>query len=177
MKFRLDFVTNSSSSCYVCEICGEAQESYDGPECAGMTRCANGHVFCHSEKLMVSKTKLIAELIAHDISFDETDNLEELLSDAVYDSETPPLYCPICQFKHWTDWDMNNYLSKKYGFSIGDYRKQFTEKYGLERQVKDSEYQAFMAVKFGFDLADILCEWESEFHDYDNLLRYLRGGR
>jgi len=47
MKFRKDFVTNSSSSSYVCDISNEVVECYDGdnPEECGFVKCVNGHIF------------------------------------------------------------------------------------------------------------------------------------
>lgn len=46
MKFRKDFVTNSSSSSYVCEICGRTESGWDmGLSEAEMMECVNGHSF------------------------------------------------------------------------------------------------------------------------------------
>lgn len=43
MKFRKDFVTNSSSSSFVCEICGRAESGFDiGLSEAGMMECVIG---------------------------------------------------------------------------------------------------------------------------------------
>lgn len=180
MKFRLDFVTNSSSSCYICEICGAAEESYDGPNDAGMYECENGHMFCQNEALNVSKPQLLAELLASGVDFDkEESDLERLLQEIVEEKAeygyTPAVYCPICQFKHWTDYDMSAYLGKKYNFTFADFEKQFAEKYGEDRVCKPSEYHSFMAVKFGFALSDILLDWKRDFGDYKEFTRYIRG--
>ena len=52
MKYRKDFVTNSSSSSFVCEICGRSESGYDmSLEDAGMYECVNGHVFCQDEAM------------------------------------------------------------------------------------------------------------------------------
>jgi len=46
MKFRKDFVTNSSSSSYICEITGDTRETYNGElESSGLIQCVNEHVF------------------------------------------------------------------------------------------------------------------------------------
>ena len=53
MKIRNGFVSNSSSSSFVCNICGEVEGGYD---CSlgdfGMLECEHGHTFhdCHMDK-------------------------------------------------------------------------------------------------------------------------------
>ena len=47
MKIRKSFVTNSSSSCYVCRFCGASEGGWDiDIKEAGMYMCENGHVLC-----------------------------------------------------------------------------------------------------------------------------------
>ena len=49
MKIRKGFVSNSSSSSYVCDVCGTAESGWDiGLSEAEMTECATGHIFCDS---------------------------------------------------------------------------------------------------------------------------------
>lgn len=48
-KFRLDFVTNSSSSSYTCIICGENICGMDvGLSDGEMYECIHGHIFCEA---------------------------------------------------------------------------------------------------------------------------------
>jgi len=47
MKIRNGFVSNSSSSSFICEICGDSVVGYDShPTDLGMEFCENGHLFC-----------------------------------------------------------------------------------------------------------------------------------
>jgi len=52
MKIRLDFVSNSSSSSYLCEVCGEIEFGFDASkEELGMCSCSRGHTFCIEHKI------------------------------------------------------------------------------------------------------------------------------
>ena len=68
MKFRKDFVTNSSSSSYVCEICGRTESGWDmGLSEAEMMECVNGHTFCCDEALeRPSKKELIKMILENE---------------------------------------------------------------------------------------------------------------
>jgi hypothetical protein len=49
MKIRKGFVSNSSSSSYICDICGEQAVGYDiSLSDYEMYQCVNGHIFCES---------------------------------------------------------------------------------------------------------------------------------
>lgn len=90
MKIRHCFVSNSSSSSFICDVCGIAEEAYYADEC-DMSQCVNGHIFC----------------LEHAIG-----NLKEIEKFDGY--SCPEEYCPICQMKHVTTKDMLSYMLAKY---------------------------------------------------------------
>ena len=52
MKLRKGFVSNSSSSSFVCDFCGTAEGGFDA--CLSdfeMSRCENDHIFCNAHAL------------------------------------------------------------------------------------------------------------------------------
>lgn len=88
MKYRKDFVTNSSSTSYTCEITGESETFYDGCsyEEYGFDVCENGHTILNEYRVEVpleekfkcicdGRYNYIFEYIAknrvdHDINYD-----------------------------------------------------------------------------------------------------------
>lgn len=107
MKFRKDFVTNSSSSSYTCDICGATESGWDiSLEEAGMVECVNGHTICNDELLEIPRKELIKKILE---SGYETESEEELnsqhdddsLLDIFWDQAdnryaAPEEFCPIC---------------------------------------------------------------------------------
>ena len=86
MKLREGFVSNSSSTSFVCDICKLAESGWDsGPEELGFCQCANGHIICKDHMLY------------------QTEERDE-------DYNFPKEACPICQFKELPDYMIAIYL-------------------------------------------------------------------
>lgn len=97
MKIRLNFVSNSSSSSYICEISGEVESGYDaGMRELGFCQCEKGHIF----KEEYLKPTDIEEIDKIEFTGEYNDIYEEL----------PPKYCPICTFEYITNDIISDYL-------------------------------------------------------------------
>ena len=117
MKTRLGFVSNSSSSSFICDVCGENYSGWDAGLCeAEMFKCEHGHIVCQEHAL---------EEIDSSIEED-------------YPYEVSSKYCPICSFKTIEYTTAFKYLLK----SLGKTEKQFLE----ELKEKFKSYEEYLEV-------------------------------
>lgn len=106
MKYRSDFVTNSSSSSFICVICGNVESGYDaGLSDVGMVECVNGHVFCE-----------------HHLLKDET-------SDESSSCDVSEKRCPVCQLKTITTDDFIEYIQKSNKINIKEVDDEIRSKF------------------------------------------------
>jgi len=131
MKIRSGFVSNSSSSSFVCSVCKCVETGYDGQYDFPTTYCRNGHHFCsehldYLDKLSLEEKKDLVlngdeyftetlkkeevALIEKGNSFAIEDAFERFLED--YD-EAPESICPVCSLKTISDTSVLRYLLKQ----------------------------------------------------------------
>ena len=151
MKIRKGFVSNSSSSSFICEVCGNVESGYDASyDDMDFAQCENGHEFCrdHITPMTEAKAKSILAKIKEDPKYVDEDFLEaeeadqitalmelnlryfssSTMSEMGYD-ELPEELCPICALEALSDSDILNYILKEHGstreFVIEKARKEF----------------------------------------------------
>lgn len=111
MKIRNGFVSNSSTSSYVCDICGEDRGGQDTSiDESDMKKCVNGHTTCfeHDSKQRLLE-KYIEEKEEAAINNDDDD-------DYIFDyEETPSRFCPVCRLDFAVDKEMLQYLLRLRG--------------------------------------------------------------
>lgn len=187
MKIRTDFVTNSSSSSYVCEICGRNESGYDLSlsECE-MYECVNGHVFCCDEALeKPTKEEMIKMILENgynkyhwteeEISaMDENLIFEEFISEKG-NYGVPESVCPICQFIEYSEYDLSAYLLKEYGVSRDEVFEEVKQLNKRRKKLYENEYITYVCKKFDLNPAEIVASWKEKFTTYDKFKEYLRG--
>lgn len=116
MKIRNGFVSNSSSSSFICEICGAVESGMDISlrECK-MVQCKNGHVF-HEACLDEESKNILTEL-------SEDENTE-------YPYEMDISFCPVCQLRVLTNDDASFYLEKVLGMTYEQVLNDIKAKFG-----------------------------------------------
>jgi len=118
MKKRLGFVSNSSSSSFVCSVCGVIESGMDASlEDFEMAQCVLDHEFHEG---CIESEVVKAALMAHFAKADDEDVDEE--SDDYIDSyelrhAVPADGCPVCSMSVLLSEDEAAYLRKKLGMT------------------------------------------------------------
>ena len=196
MKFRKDFVTNSSSSSYICEICGEVASGWDmGLSEAEMMKCKNGHVFCCSESLPKPNKETMVKMILENHwneygwdsknkeyrEFTETElcsiGKEELFDNFCSDGghyDVPECVCPICQFIEYSESDLAEFLFKEYGVDRNEVFKEVKKTNKRRRKLYDCEYITYVCNKFNISTISITESWKDRFKTYQEFKKYIK---
>lgn len=194
MKFRKTFVTNSSSSSYVCEICGRTESGWDiGLSECEMMECVNGHVFCCDEALERPSTKDMIQMIMEnewnkdrwdssikhrkDYTYEELlrmneDELWSFCTESEY-YEVPECVCPICQFIEYSEYDLSAYLLKEYGVSRDEVFAEVKKLNKRRKKLYENEYITYVCKMYDLNPTEIVAGWKEKFGTYSNFQDWL----
>jgi hypothetical protein len=162
-KFRLSFVTNSSSSSFICSVCGTVEAGMDmSMSEAGMYECVSGHTFCESHiKGEMNELEVCEKLIKDQIKYweessssskdeyikecqEDLDKLRDLDKYALEDLmdkyevryNTPKKFCPICNLSSIPDDIFIQYLLKKYESNKSAIKDEIVKRFGSIDELK-----------------------------------------
>ena len=163
MKIRKGFVSNSSSSSFVCDVCGNVESGYDASASeVGFANCENGHEFCEDHIVRNLSDDQIRGLIKRIIEsgdagedfseMSEAEQFEEIrgvlenkymntssFEEYGFDYELPAECCPICSMQHIPDSEVLTYILKSHEFT----RQNMMEKIRRDFQTY-GDFKAFI---------------------------------
>lgn len=157
MKFRMGFVSNSSSTSFTCDVCGYSESYFDsiGIEEFGMIECVNGHTICRTEMLE---------------KWEQTEEEEE---EDIY--QCPERCCPVCKFTVFSERDLAGYLLKKHGISRDEVFAKVKMENKRRKKLYDSEYNMYVCAKLGLSRENTLEEVKGAFATYADFRKFSRG--
>lgn len=187
-KIRNGFVSNSSSSSFVCDLCGYETSGWD--MClseAEMFECENGHTLCDEHMLeptqewlneYIYKIKEICQV--SDEEFNEwikerqidlnnvaKDDIIELDHEFGYDEsfryDVPECLCPLCNFEELCMEDAMAYLLKTTSYTTGEVFEYVKSINKRRKKIRPHEYVEYVCGKLGITTTELLKEIEEKF--------------
>jgi len=202
MKIRNGFVSNSSSSSFVCDLCGRSESGWDMCiDDAGMIRCINDHIICENEMTEgyefenISREDKIKRLIEEFESYKDRDGgtyyqlksgefteeelegiwedyIDEIRAELMY--EMPEKYCPICQMHEFVNSDLAGYLQKKTGYTRAVAFAKVKEANKRRKKLYDNEYIMYALQEAGLDMVNVVNEIRENFSTYKSFKEYIQ---
>lgn len=157
-KYRMGFVSNSSSSSFVCDLTGHVESGYDMPlSDSGMFECVNGHTVLEDLKLNPDfvleeaitafvdyynkewrKNHITDEEVAAKCAEDKVDSWDSFFEvvqewddeyGGHYSACYPKEFCPICMMQDLPVKEIHAYMMKKMKLAHDDIVKEIREKF------------------------------------------------
>lgn len=199
-KYRLGFVSNSSSSSFVCDVCGEEASGWDMclSECE-MFECENGHIICNEHMVEPTQEWLkdylykikedykVSDEWFNDWVKDEDIDLDNLSEDNIKDFDykygggealvynVPECLCPLCSFEELDMDDAMDYLLKTTPYTtneVFEYVKSINKR---RKKLRPVEYVEYVCSKLGKNTTILLSEIDERFEgSYKKFLEFIR---
>jgi len=162
MKRRKTFVSNSSSSSYVCEVCGHHDSGMDAcPTDLGMVECSNGHVICDGHVLDVKVD--IKEQVREELKSTVNKSQESLIkypNDADYIRWFEQNTSKLKEFEKWDEDQIKDYIEDYIEYEISSLQCpicQLTE-------ISPNTLNQYIIKKFNINKKDIEQEMKDKFN-------------
>lgn len=153
MKVRQGFVSNSSSSSFICEICGNTKSGYDlSLSDMGFVMCENEHIFCDEHLI----------------------NMEGEIETLGYENLVLEKHCPICQFEEYSQPELARYLVKEYSIPKEIVFSEIKAVNKRRKKLYDNEYIEYVFKKHNLSDDVVLKNLKDRFEKYSNFLEYIR---
>lgn len=199
-KYRLGFVSNSSSSSFVCDVCGEEASGWDMDlsECE-MFECENGHIICNEHMVEPTQEWLkdylykikedykVSDEWFNDWVKNEEVDLNNISQENIKDFDyhygsgealvygVPECLCPLCNFEELCMEDAMQYLLKTTPYTeieVFEYIKSVNKR---RKKLRPEEYVEYVCSKLGKNTTILLKEIDERFEgSYKKFLNFIR---
>jgi MoaA/NifB/PqqE/SkfB family radical SAM enzyme len=150
---RNGFVANSSTSIFICDVCGSQGGGSDSVSMDeyGYSKCINGHTICtdHVQEMDLEKKKEFLRNYKPKYSYDterknelmkviDTDDFEEEFDEWMREEyEISDSQCPICSMSNVRSEDLLLYALHKIGMDKTELQKEFKEHFVTYKKFKE----------------------------------------
>jgi hypothetical protein len=184
-KIRNGFVSNSSSSSFVCCISGDIESGWDiSYEDAGMYECLEGHVFSEDYKVTPAIDKIRAWMISNlpELEWEYDRALkEEKDYTCSYDQKTYTLKDAlkikedfITKYKAMTDEEVEEWLEEyECDNGRGELAGCFCPICTME-ELSEDDIESYIRKKYSIKLDEIKKEVKEKFFSYTDFKKYLK---
>lgn len=157
MKKRSGFVSNSSSSSFICVITNEEYTSMDASlEDAEMCQCVNDHIFL--EEFLVGE-------ISIDLIEDEDNDWRE---------QVPVENCPICSFTYIENDLCVEYIQDKYNISNEEVYNYMKSKNSRLRKIRHTYWFELLFESKGIAKEELIKEIKSKYANYEEFYKDMK---
>lgn len=157
MKIRSGFVSNSSSSSFICVITNEEYTSMDASlEDAEMCECLNGHIFL--EEFLVGE-------ISIDLIEDEDNDWRE---------QVPVENCPICSFTYIENDMCVDYIKSTYSISNEEVYNYMKKKNSRLRKIRPTYWFELLLETKNISKDNLIKEIKSKYLSYEEFYKNIK---
>jgi len=160
MKIRIGFVSNSSSSSFICNITGEEYTSMDPSMIdAEMCVCENGHIFL--DEFLVGDFKKFED-------YDDTENEED------WRNNVPIENCPICSFQYIENDLCVEYIKNVYNMTSDEVFKYMKSKNSRLRKIRHIYWFELLFENKGISKEELIKEIKSKYSNYEEFYKDMK---
>lgn len=153
MKIRNGFVSNSSSSSFICQICNNTVTGMDlGLRDAEFVECTNGHIFCEEH--------VVGEV--------------DLGRDTALQYELPEINCPICNYEELSYSDIRRYFVKTSSITTDEVFQEIKKINKRRKKLYDNEYVEYVLKSKGMTADDLLLALKTQYPQYTDFKASMR---